>query len=314
MSVRRRASLPPGRKRMMTSVAGLLAFGLLFPGGMAVAEPEEQASVDEVVVDASDRTSDTPDSSAAILETNESPTDSDVVSEELRLDDAADSGAIDQSVDNAETSIAEATIDAASTAVSFKDTALKECVAKELGVRADAQITKANLLNLAGLSCGSSGSAKIVNIEPLAYATNLTDLRLNGHQVSDISPLSGLVGLAGLDLGGNRVSNVSALTGLTRLDWLDLSDNQISDISPLSALTGLRSLHLRDNKIQNVSPLSALGSLEHLYLDNNPYICGTTRSAMFPRWQVSPHLPQSTSVGIRLAISRAWQDSTISMC
>ncbi len=52
MSVKRRgwAGSPPGRKRTIQTLAGLLAFGLLLPSGMALAVPEEPVVNDDGVV------------------------------------------------------------------------------------------------------------------------------------------------------------------------------------------------------------------------------------------------------------------------
>lgn len=56
MSVRRkgRVGLLPGRQGMMRGIAGVLALGLLFPGGAAVAAPEVPTVDDAVVAESVD--------------------------------------------------------------------------------------------------------------------------------------------------------------------------------------------------------------------------------------------------------------------
>ncbi|MDB9455141.1 trypsin-like peptidase domain-containing protein, partial [Dolichospermum circinale CS-541/06] len=64
--------------------------------------------------------------------------------------------------------------------------------------------------------------------------TNLTELNLNGNQISDIKPLSNLTNLTSLNLWGNQISDIKPLSNLTNLTSLNLWGNQISDIKPLS--------------------------------------------------------------------------------
>ncbi len=248
MSVRRSGlvSSSPGRKKLSRGVACLLAFGLLFPGGAAIAAPEElPANDDAVAVESVDR---------APVET------------------AADPVATNASVS--------ADLDV----VEFKDAELKKCVAAKLGQDSAADISSADLKSIVELTCADSiKGGNIVDITPLQHATGLTSLRLRYNRIVDVSPVSTLTNLTVLDLRGNQVTDVSSLAGLINLKYLDLGfdeeeailvsfHNRIVDVSPLSGLDSLQVLDLSYNEIVDLSPLAGLSSLTSLNLNRNQII------------------------------------------
>ena len=248
MSVRRSGlvSSSPGRKKLSRGVACLLAFGLLFPGGAAIAAPEElPANDDAVAVESVDR---------APVET------------------AADPVATNASVS--------ADLDV----VEFKDAELKKCVAAKLGQDSAADISSADLKSIVELTCADSiKGGNIVDITPLQHATGLTSLRLRYNRIVDISPVSTLTNLTVLDLRGNQVTDVSSLAGLINLKYLDLGfdeeeailvsfHNRIVDVSPLAGLDSLQVLDLSYNEIVDLSPLAGLSKLTSLNLDRNEII------------------------------------------
>eukprot|EP01051_Picozoa_sp_SAG22_P006254 SAG22_NODE_403_length_11012_cov_12.141024_6_plen_205_part_00 len=108
--------------------------------------------------------------------------------------------------------------------------------------------------------------------------TSVTELHLDGNQITDITPLSALTSLTWLRLVGNLITDITPLSALTSLTELHLDGNQITDIAPLSALTSLTALCLNYNQITDIAPLSALTSLTALCLFSNPgKFSGNTR-------------------------------------
>ena len=249
MSVKRKgwsSSPPRNRKRMMSGIVGLLAFGLLLPGGAASAVPEEFPTGDVVVA----------------MESVD-PTSVEVVAE----------NGFDASVG------VKASTKADSDIVEFEDGRLKSCLVSNLGRDRDADITVADLKTLTSLDCPRHW---IVDIAPLQYATNLTALGLDGNWIVDVSPLAGLTNLTSLTLGCvedeeaiedcSAVVDVSPLAGLTNLEYLDLWGNRIVDVSGLAGLTNLQYLNLDRNRIVDVSPLAALSNLTNLSLGGNEIV------------------------------------------
>ena len=129
---------------------------------------------------------------------------------------------------------------------------LRAAVLAALDKPTDAQLTLADMENLTELNAQNAG---ISDLTGLQHATNLTELKLGGNQLSDISALSGLTqsDKPCQTLSSNQLSDISVLSGLTNLTNLTLSRNQtilglgfnqLSDISALSGLTHLTGLAL----------------------------------------------------------------------
>ena len=150
------------------------------------------------------------------------------------------------------------------------DANLRAAIEDALGKASGAPITVADMETLTSLDARDKGIRSLTGLE---FATNLTELNLNGNLVSDLSPLFGLTNLTYLGLWGNGVSDISALAGLTNLTELDLNSNGVSDISALAGLTNLTLLGVSGNRVSDLSPLVAntgLGHGDHVYLPRNP--------------------------------------------
>ena len=125
------------------------------------------------------------------------------------------------------------------------------------------------LQNLTRLTELDLDGNELSDVSPLNVLVNLKILDLHDNEVSDISPLSNLIRLTDLDLDDNQISDITPLSGLTALTYLDLDGNQISDVAPLKDLTNLIVLDLHDNTVSDVSPLSSLVNLTVLDLSSN---------------------------------------------
>lgn len=221
---------PCNRKKFVRSVAGLIAFGMLFPGGVAAATPDEDAPVDDIVGDFDKST-----------------------------DVDADPGALKVAADDGDV-------------VEIKDPNLKLCVEWAFEVSEDTPITKGDLRGLTSLDCGSAG---IMDITPLVYATNVETLNLHTNRIDDLSALAGLTKLKELVLRRNLLSDLTPLAELTNLTHLDLSSSftGITDVSALAGLSNLEVLDLgnghRENKISDVTALAGLTNLRWLNLTSN---------------------------------------------
>ena len=90
------------------------------------------------------------------------------------------------------------------------DKALQVAVAGALGLEVS-KITKSDMLQLTFLYGDGVG---IASLEGLQYASNLSNLALNGNQITDLTPLR----------------------DLSKLSILSLDDNQITDLTPLKNL------------------------------------------------------------------------------
>lgn len=153
-----RVRLLSGR-RMTRGLASLLAFGLLLPGGVAVAAPEGPLVADDDVVVAE------PDNSP-LIET--APVES-----AAPVKQESDNAKLADPVQPASSAAPSATASPSqvSDVVEFKDANLKACIADALGHDLAVDITKQELANLnVELDCSSRG---IVDITPLQYHQSL---------------------------------------------------------------------------------------------------------------------------------------------
>lgn len=103
--------------------------------------------------------------------------------------------------------------------------------------------------------------------------SSLTEIFLNGVQLSDISPLASLKNVKTLFLSNNPITDISPLASLNNLTTLALSANQIADIRPLASLTQLNHLFLDSNQIADIRPLASLTQLATLSLFDNQISC-----------------------------------------
>ncbi|MFT3942414.1 MAG: leucine-rich repeat domain-containing protein [Ancrocorticia sp.] len=322
MSVRKTSMVnsPPGRKKVRRGVACLLAFGLLFPSGAAIAAPEEVTVNDDAVV--TETVDPTPVEAVAEAEPvaesgrdvvrENVPADEAPVNETL-IEPAADTPADSNQAVVAATADSDALASGDDEIVMFGTDDLELCVAEHLGRTSESgdfsggPITVGDMKSLSSLSCSNPHG---LDATPVKYAINLTSLGLYGAKtpdlslftgmtklehlslgcaygksricniVRDLSPLAGMKSLKSLNLGSNDIVDVSPLAGLTNLTSLDLGDNDVADVSPLAGLTNLTSLNLRGNDVDDVSPLASLTSLTTLNLSGNHIINASPLAAL----------------------------------
>ncbi len=114
----------------------------------------------------------------------------------------------------------------------------------------------------------------LTDIGLLASLVNLTELHVEGQDISDLSPLSGLTGLKELHFFRNDIEDLSPIAGLVNLEEIALGENPISDLTPLSGanLDKLERLYMWSCEIEDISPLSDLTSLKFLFLYGNQIV------------------------------------------
>lgn len=133
---------------------------------------------------------------------------------------------------------------------------------------------------------------KISKLDGISAFSNLEELYLADHNISDISELENLRSLKKINLESNRIEDLSPLKGLNELEWIDLNDNRniekidplvthtkvimldlrsnhVSDISGISGMVSLKKLYLSRNQIEDISPVSGLHNLTYLSFDSN---------------------------------------------
>ena len=126
--------------------------------------------------------------------------------------------------------------------VTIPDDSLRAVIESSLGKSAGETITNVDMSRLTRLVAPSKG---ITDLTGLAFATNLTDLRLHNNKIRDISALSGLTSLHSLRLHRNRISDLSPLvrnTGWSRGAFVNVRGNPLSAASRtthIPTLTGI---------------------------------------------------------------------------
>ena len=109
----------------------------------------------------------------------------------------------------------------------------------------------------------------IEDFSPLAYATNLKDLRVTDAALTDLSLISGCENLKTLFVGNCMVTDLSPLSGLSALESLTLMNLRVSDLTPLADHAALKHLDLTDCDVSDLAPLSDCAGLETLILAGN---------------------------------------------
>ena len=98
----------------------------------------------------------------------------------------------------------------------------------------------------------------------------VTELELDGEQLTSVKGLEKLTQLESLHLPHNKLTNVKGLEKLTQLKELPLDDNQLTSVKGLEKLTQLEGLWLPRNQLTNVKGLKKLTRLTELDLIDNP--------------------------------------------
>ena len=147
--------------------------------------------------------------------------------------------------------------------------------ARCIGLAPNARITRQALQRLASLDAQSyrieeitGRRGEISNIKGLEHATQLTELRLNFHQIQDIAPLAGLIQLEDLDIAGNPITNFRPLARLIQLRTLSVSVDRVSDLHQhIVDLARLKSLEFTGGPLPDLHLLNTLPHLESLGLN-----------------------------------------------
>jgi internalin A len=126
--------------------------------------------------------------------------------------------------------------------------------------------------------------------------SNLTELHLPSHKITDITPLSGFTNLTRLHLDNNQITDITGLCALINLTSLHLEANSITELTGLCALTNLRRLYLSNNPITDITGLSALTNLTRLFLSNTPVTDITGLSALTNMFILNLHNNQITDI------------------
>ena len=98
----------------------------------------------------------------------------------------------------------------------------------------------------------------------------VTELELDGKQLTSVKGLEKLTQLESLHLPHNKLTDVKGLENLTQLKELPLDDNQLTSVKSLEKLTQLEGLWLPRNQLTDVKGLKKLTRLTELDLIDNP--------------------------------------------
>ncbi len=154
--------------------------------------------------------------------------------------------------------------------VIFADANLKDMIARELNTE---EPTINDMHSLVSLTVHSYGFNDFNDLSGLEHAINLKKLSLccrpyrNGS-IQDLSPLTRCTQLEEVELPFHQISDIQVLGTLLKLTKLDLRKNQITDISPLQNLTTLTWLNLRNNPIET----SVYDTQLSVICKNNPHL------------------------------------------
>lgn len=172
--------------------------------------------------------------------------------------------------------------------ITFPDPIFKSKLIDEgVDTNNDGEIQESEALEITNLNVNSAQSeSKIINLEGIAYFTNLSILNCGSNLLSslDVSALinleilkaynnqltsinvNGLNQLIQLWVSSNQLTNIDVST-LQNLDWLFCSSNQINNLD-ISMLINLHALWASNNQISSLD-LLPLNVLTQISLDNN---------------------------------------------
>ena len=114
------------------------------------------------------------------------------------------------------------------------------------------------------------GGAKIDDLSPIAYLTNLTELSLARTQVNDLSALSKLTSLEILDLTGVKATKLKPIESLTKLKWIKISATRFHDYQVLANCTKLQTLIAGGSRLNRLDIVESMPNLTTLKLFKDP--------------------------------------------
>jgi len=123
--------------------------------------------------------------------------------------------------------------------------------------------------------CMVTHSAMTTNVDFDGHliASDATELRLIGQNITDVSAVQQLNELRTVDLSVNMISNIYPFIYADcryTVTSLNLSYNNLSDLTPLSMMPNLQTLDLSYNQIGSLQALMNLTNLRSLRLSGNP--------------------------------------------
>lgn len=143
---------------------------------------------------------------------------------------------------------------------------IREAVARHIG-KAPGELTPLDYQHLTQLDLEG---LEISDLTPLAGFADLEYLALSFTQVGNLGPLQSLSKLQKLSLVSTQVADLGPLEGMVSLTSLSLANTRVTDLAPLRGLTRLQGLNLRGVQVADIAPLAALVELQSLSLANMP--------------------------------------------
>lgn len=114
----------------------------------------------------------------------------------------------------------------------FPDETLRNYLKAVAGVNEDGKLTSAGLESIQSIySYDFRGQAPVTSLEGLQYCINLTELNLEGQEITDASVVSTLKNLTSIYLSNNDLRELPDLSGLGSLRYASFSWNLIKESS-----------------------------------------------------------------------------------
>ncbi|RPJ94549.1 leucine-rich repeat domain-containing protein [Rummeliibacillus sp. TYF005] len=114
------------------------------------------------------------------------------------------------------------------------------------------------------------GMMDYVNIQPLAFCTNISELSIANNAINSLFPISNLTNLKKLDISFNKISSIDSLEKLVNLTELKVAGNNLKDILVIGNFKNLKELNAWDNKIDYIDEeIKYATNLENIDLSNN---------------------------------------------
>jgi Leucine-rich repeat (LRR) protein len=145
--------------------------------------------------------------------------------------------------------------------VKFEDKNLAKLVAEEICGQPNLDVlTEENLATITEIFAvvmliPRPEEEKIRSLKGLEHCTNLRQLHLIDHNITDLSPLQDLSNLEVVVLRSNKISSIEALAGKETIRTLVVGQNELKDVSPAKSLTGLKQLLVQENPLEHKSLL-----------------------------------------------------------
>ena len=108
-----------------------------------------------------------------------------------------------------------------------------------------------------------------LDISPISYCTELTELTLYSLDIKSIEPIKTLINLKKLVLSViDKLEDLSIIENMVNLKYLDINSSKINNIEPLKNLVNLEILKMSYGSVSDISPLLNLSNLKILDFPN----------------------------------------------